>query len=101
VYGYSDPTRPVEIVTIRVRARRTTAKPVLPPLERERIARPEKRRVWTAGRWRFVPVLRRAQVSATTKPGPALVLDYGTTTLVPPKWRCRTGRAGNLILEFK
>jgi N-methylhydantoinase A/oxoprolinase/acetone carboxylase beta subunit len=99
VYGYSDPARSVEVVTIRVRARIAAPKLVLPRLERERITRIEQRRVWIAGRRRLVPVLGRAQVVSSSQTGPALILDYGTTTLVPPDWSYRTDRTGNLILE--
>jgi N-methylhydantoinase A len=101
VYGYSDPARAVEMVTIRVRARLETAKPAIARLERDRVRAVEARRVWISGRWREVPVLRRAQVGRTVRPGPALVLDYGTTSVVPAGWGYRTDRTGNLILESR
>jgi hypothetical protein len=40
----------------------------------------------------------RENLSDRTRQGPALVLDYGSTTLVPPKWKFRADRAGNLLL---
>jgi N-methylhydantoinase A len=33
--------------------------------------------------------------------GPALVVEYSTTTVVPPDCACRMDDAGNLILEFR
>ena len=102
IYGYATPERDVEVVTIRVRARQRLAKPALTrqPSEKGPIA---MRRIWIGGRWRVVPALRRAQVSSRTARGPALILDYGSTTLVPPRWEYRVARtakdgAGNLII---
>ena len=37
-------------------------------------------------------------LSDRAKPAPALVLDYGSTTLAPPGWKFRVDRAGNLLL---
>ncbi len=99
VYGYADPVRTVEVVTIRVRARVKVDKPRPAPLRRSRASTPERRRVWVAGRWRDMPVFRREQVPATPVAGPALVLDYGATTLVAPGWRLHVDRLGNLILR--
>ena len=86
IYGYSLPEREVEVVTIRVRARVTSPKP--------RIVRPSDakgRRRGPAsldpGSWRRIPVWNREQLAKTPLSGPALVLDYGSTTLVPPGWR--------------
>jgi N-methylhydantoinase A len=96
IYGYAIPEREVEIVTIRVRARTPLPKPRLtrPP---GRKGSPEARRVWTAGAWRSVPVLKREQLSSVIRRGPALVLDYGSTTLIPQGWRFQLDRAGNLL----
>ena len=99
VYGYATPRREVEIVTIRVRARQRLSKPKLAraPIEK---GRPETRRIWIDGAWKRVPVWQRAQLSARRSRGPALVLDYGSTTLVAPGWSYRVDRAGNLVIEF-
>jgi N-methylhydantoinase A len=98
IYGYSLPERDVEVVTIRVRARATLAKPrVVRPTIRKGAA--ELRRVWIAGSWRRVPVWDRQQIPKTPLRGPALVLDYGSTTLVPPGWRFHVDSAGNLVVR--
>ena len=97
VYGYATPEREVEIVTIRVRARQRLPKPELTrtPIEK---GRAETRRIWIDGGWKRVPVWRRAQLTSRRLRGPALVLDYGSTTLVAPGWSYRVDRAGNLVL---
>jgi len=94
IYGYATPEREVEVVTIRVRARQRLAKPKLmrQPPEKEPAA---TRRIWMGGRWRVVPAPRRAQVSSQRARGPALILDYGSTTLVPAGWEYRVDRSGN------
>ena len=98
VYGYSNPQREVEIVTLRVRARTALPKPKL-TAETRRTGRAETRRVWVDGAWKRLAVWRREQLGNTLKPGPALVLDYGSTTLVPPRWQFRVDRTGNLLMQ--
>jgi N-methylhydantoinase A len=98
IYGYSLPQRDVEVVTIRVRARATLAKPrIVRPTMRKGVA--ELRRVWISGSWRRVPVWNREQLAKSPLRGPALVLDYGSTTLAPSGWRFHVDRAGNLLIE--
>jgi N-methylhydantoinase A/oxoprolinase/acetone carboxylase beta subunit len=96
IYGYATPEREVEVVTLRVQARERLPKPRLTrsPYRRGRI---ETRRVWVAGAWRTIPALARAQASPRRTAGPALILDYGSTTLIPPGWRYRNDDSGNLI----
>jgi N-methylhydantoinase A len=77
IYGYSDPKRDTQIVTLRVRA---TVRVEKPALRAPRGIRGEIRRVWIGGRWRDVKSSSR---------GPALIADYGSTTLVPEGWSIR------------
>jgi N-methylhydantoinase A len=92
VYGYSDAKRPTQIVTLRVRAIVRVDTPSL------RVAHPQRkfgkfgdaRRIWVDGKWRDVGPSSR---------GPALIVDYGSTTLVPAGWSIRQDSAGSLILE--
>ena len=102
LYGFASPARRIEVVTIRVRARAATVKPLFPKL---RIAQSDaapmmRRRLYTAGRWRQVPVLDRSSslLSRTRLAGPVLVTDYGATTLAPPGWFTRIDGVGNLVL---
>jgi N-methylhydantoinase A len=98
IYGYSLPEREVEVVTIRVRARVASSKPhVVRPAAKKGAA--EFRRIWVTNSWRRVPVWNREQLATTPRPGPALVLDYGSTTLVPPRWQFHVDRAGNLLIR--
>jgi N-methylhydantoinase A/oxoprolinase/acetone carboxylase beta subunit len=97
IYGYATATREVEVVTLRVRARQRLPKPTLMREPAERV-QPKTRRIWIGGRWRVVRETPRAQVSSRRTAGPALILDYGSTTLVPAGWAYRIDSAGNLII---
>jgi N-methylhydantoinase A len=98
-YGYRHPDRAVEAVTLRVRARLRVAKPRLAGAPEREPGPPGVRRVHAAGKWVRALEYRRAQVGSSWTSGPALVLDYGSTTLVPPGWRMRLDQAGNLLLS--
>ncbi|HYL37073.1 MAG TPA: hydantoinase/oxoprolinase family protein, partial [Bryobacteraceae bacterium] len=97
VYGYANPGHAIEIVTIRVRARLAVEKPKAP---RRRTTGAKTalltRRIHTAGAWRETPVYSRADVGPEARPGPALVIDYGSTTLIPPGWRFSADKFGTL-----
>jgi len=98
IYGYSLPERDVEVVTIRVRARAPSPKPRLvhPPMQK---GATDTRLVWVSGSRRRIPVWNREQLAQMPRRGPALVLDYGSTTLVPPDWRFHVDSAGNLLIQ--
>ncbi|MGB6945450.1 MAG: hydantoinase/oxoprolinase family protein [Bryobacteraceae bacterium] len=100
VYGYSNPDRGIEIVTIRVRARLDVPKPKL--LSRRASSRKNRphalRRIHSAGAWRDTPVYERANLPSATLRGAALVLDYGSTTLIPPGWAFSLDQVGSLKL---
>jgi N-methylhydantoinase A/oxoprolinase/acetone carboxylase beta subunit len=98
VYGYSNPDRAIEVVTIRLRARVGLEKPRL--ISSRQPSRREKqfslRRIHSTGGWRHTPVFPRSSLTATPRRGPALVLDYGSTTLVPAGWSFSLDRFGTL-----
>jgi N-methylhydantoinase A len=100
VYGYSNPGGAIEIVTLRVRARMEAPKPKL----KSRRRRPGSaknariRRMHSSGAWHDTPVYARSGVSAERITGPALVLDYGSTTLIPPDWSFSIDSVGSLKL---
>ena len=100
IYGYANADREVETVTIRVRARTGVKKPSLTRRGSEKKGKPERRRVWTGSNWKTIEVWKREHLGDRAKTGPALVLDYGSTTLVPGGWKFRVDRAGNLLLTM-
>jgi N-methylhydantoinase A len=98
IYGYSDRLRPTQFVTLRVRAIVRIEKPSL-RVRAERGAKPGLRRVWTGGRWREIHSSPRESIGSRSLSGPALITDYGSTTLVPSGWSIRRDSAGSLILR--
>ncbi len=96
VYGYANPDRAVEVVTIRVRAKLAVPRPKLAGRAVRAAAKPTLRRIHAGGAWRETPVYARAGASGQ---GPALVVDYGSTTLIPPGWRFAVDRFGALKLN--
>jgi N-methylhydantoinase A/oxoprolinase/acetone carboxylase beta subunit len=96
VYGYSNPERAIEIVTIRVRARLAIQKPrLISKRPASRAEKPHVRRIHSTGAWHDTPVYARSSLTAAVR-GPALILDYGSTTLVPPGWRFALDKFGSL-----
>jgi N-methylhydantoinase A/oxoprolinase/acetone carboxylase beta subunit len=100
VYGYSNPERAIEIVTIRVRARLDVQKPTLVSQRmRSRISKkPTTRRIHSTAAWRDTPVYPRSSLTTAALRGPALILDYGSTTMIPPGWTFSVDQAGSLKL---
>lgn len=103
-YGYSDAQRPVEIVNVRARLTGTTPKPRLP---RYKLGRANasaaiigRRRALFAGRAHTTPIYNRSKLRAGHRfAGPAIIVEYSATTVVPPGWRARVDAVENVILE--
>jgi N-methylhydantoinase A len=101
VYGYSDPSRSIEVVTVRLRATVNVNRPGFastPGSARRANDAKLQHRAYVGGRWRTVPVYERMQVPLRDVAGPALILDYGSTTLVPDAWRFHMDHAGNILI---
>jgi N-methylhydantoinase A/oxoprolinase/acetone carboxylase beta subunit len=97
VYGYSHHGREIEVVTVRVRARQSVGKPQW-VTEASSGGRPvESRLVYTAGQWMSIPVWLRENAPTQETDGPALICDYGATTLIPPRWRFFRDSANSLV----
>jgi N-methylhydantoinase A len=102
-YGHADPTRALEVVTLRVRAAGGGATPPREPPPRTRRPTPDARiRVRFAGRAHDTPVWSRATLPTGCRTaGPAIVCEYSATTVVPPGWRAAVVRGGGLLLEAR
>ena len=105
-YGYADAKRPVEIVTLRVKAIGVTAKPrpagIEPGGKDPRRARIGRRAMRFDGRDFKADVFAREKLAAGNEiRGPALIPDYESTAVVPPGFICRVDRFGNLIIKHR
>jgi len=99
VYGYSDAKRATQIVTLRVRAVLRVEKPELAGRPAGAAAAAISRRVWLGRRWQQILSGPREAFVESHRRGPALITDYGSTTLVPEGWTMKQDSAGNLVLR--
>jgi N-methylhydantoinase A len=58
--------------------------------------KPAFRRIHSAGTWHDTPVYARSSLPVTKLRGPALILDYGSTTLIPTGWSFSVDKFGSL-----
>ena len=89
-------------MNIRLTARGVVDKP--PPRRATRAGAegraPGTRAAWFGGRELRVDVYERdALPSGTALRGPAIVEEFGATTVVPPGWGMTMGDLGDLLLE--
>jgi len=103
-YGYSDPERQIEIVNLRVRMTAST-KPVQFHRQKAKAGSAEKailkrRTVHFNGKPMIAPVYDRALLnSGNTFSGPAIVIEYSATSVIPPGCKVRVDPWKNLIVE--
>lgn len=105
-YGYNLPPGYVdlEVVNLRVVAMGIIPKPKLPKIDRKgtlKNAQKPSRKVWFKDSG-FVStkIYERGQLPVgATFQGPAIVEQQDTTTVMPPKTRCKIDRNGNLVIK--
>ncbi len=103
-YGYARPEAAVEIVTVRLAAVAPSVAPLPPPRP---LAEPDpaaalvgRRPVWFAGGFQDTPLYEREFLRpGNLLPGPAVIYQYDTTTVVPPGWSAAVDRRDNLIVS--
>ena len=105
-YGYSDPARTVEVVTLRVQAVARTPRP------REKVAKLTRgdggqarlgvHRIFEEGRWRRGALYDRARLRPGDRiAGPAVIVELSATTYLPAGWTAAVDGFGNLVLTPK
>jgi len=101
LYGYSNASRPAEIVNVRVKASGLTDKPALPRATSAEPATPVPsavRAAWFSGRRVETAVYRtEALVAGDAATGPAILAGGQATTVIPPNFRFRVDVQGNVI----
>ena len=102
-YGYANPARAVEIVTLRVQAVVRTHRP---RLTQAALARGNGRqahigahRLFEAGRWRSGALYDRSQLHPGDRfAGPAVIVELSATTYLPMGWSAKVDALANLVL---
>jgi N-methylhydantoinase A len=102
-YGYRQAAG-VEVVTLRLVAEAPVTPPSLPELQpgppKPAAALLGHRPVWFAGRTYATALYDRDRLRAEQRfAGPAVVVQYDTTTVIPPDWHAAVDRFGNLSIE--
>ncbi len=103
MYGHANPEAAVELVNARLTAWGVVAKP---EAERHRSDAPtlsaalvERRPVWFGGTAHDCPVWERERLpERAALAGPAIVEEFGATTVIPPGWRGAVDAHGSLVL---
>jgi len=102
-YGHADPSRPVEIVSLRLRGIGITEKPSLngkPHPSRSTAKAQSQAAVRISQRAVRIPVYDRGSLKAGARlDSPSIVIEYGSTTLIPPGWLAAVDGWRNLILS--
>lgn len=103
-FGFCERGRRLEIVTLRVRMR--TAGPAFQPTREPEIdgdgidARIGERPVYFDGAWMTTPIYARERLRAGDRVGgPALVIEYSSTTVLPPGCHLRVDGFGAMVID--
>ncbi len=104
MYGHADEAGEVEIVNLRLTAFGVVVKPDLPLYRSEATslaeARIDERAVYFSDGPVSCPVYQRERLPVeVVVDGPAIVEEFGATTVLLPGWRAALDRFGNLMLE--
>jgi N-methylhydantoinase A len=104
VYGHENRRATVELVNARLTAYGLVAKPAADRYRSATVslgdALIERRRVWFAGVPAACPVWERERLPEGARlRGPAIVEEFGATTVLPPGWVAELDAHGNLVLE--
>jgi len=102
-YGHADQNRAVEIVSVRLRGVGVTEKNRLRPARSfaRYLPKPQRKAyVWFGEKRKQVPVYDRADLRpGAAILGPAIIIEYGSTTLAPEGWKVKVDRWKNLALD--
>jgi N-methylhydantoinase A len=104
VYGHDNRAATIEMVNARLTAFGLVPKPAADRYASRSAslddALVERRPIWFGGRPAECPVWERERLPERARlAGPAIVEEFGATTVLPPGWRGQVDEHGNLILE--
>jgi N-methylhydantoinase A len=102
-YGYADPRRQVEVVTLRVQAVARTPRPHEAAAKLRRgdgtHAYMGPNRMFESGRWRRGGLYERSRLYGGDRiAGPAVIVELSATTYLPSGWSASVDAFSNLVL---
>ena len=105
-FGYVSPEEGLEVVTLRLLARVIRVldqRGAEARLVETRSARAASRRAYFGPQlgWIEVPVVHRSAVGSAGLSGPAIVEQYDTTIILPPKTHAKLDAEGNFLIELQ
>ena len=106
LYKRSDPNQPAELINLRLRTVGKVPKPELPKLPTSDDGRPpdpvSSRKVYLGGDWCEALVFDRTPLKSGQRiPGPAIIEQFDTTTVVTTDFSAEVNSHGILILTKK
>jgi N-methylhydantoinase A len=103
-YGHADPSKPVEVVNVRVRM--VASSGPLPVAKKAcgdancRDAVLKRKNVRFGNEWINTEVLdRNLLMPGNSFQGPAIVHEYSATTVIPARWKARVDEYSNMVVE--
>lgn len=105
-YGYRNPGRGTEVVNIRLRASGRPEKPefekaaALTPHALKEAALGETGTVFDGERLQTAILDRERLLPGNEIAGPAILVEYSSTLVIPPFAKCRVDAYGNLLLDI-
>lgn len=99
-YGHARPNHPVELVNVRVAAiGKVSAAPAISRIDGANLAVPSVRLVHFNGKAHECTVVQRGSMRpGANLNGPAIIEEFGSTTVLPPRWTCALDSEGSLRL---
>ncbi|WP_291999227.1 hydantoinase/oxoprolinase family protein [Caldivirga sp.] len=99
-YGFKL-NKPIEVVTIRVFAVITRIKPRFKATKAEGEAKPRSFRKVFFDEWIEVPIYWREEIpTGQVIDGPAIIEEYGSTIVIPPRWKAAVGEHGEVRITY-
>ncbi len=101
LYGHAAPERSVEVLALRLEVASVAAREAGPARMPARRPPPQGERhelIWRGRRTAVTRWERDALVSGTRLRGPALIVEYSSTIMIPPGWRAHVDAEGHLHL---
>ncbi len=103
-YSYKDLEKPVEVVNIRLRAIGITEKPqITPEIEKKDLSKDAilgtRTVIWNGQSYICYVVNREKLAYGNILPTPSVVVEYSSTTFIPPNTTAYVDKFNNLIIE--